>query len=103
MEIIYWRIFPRNKIYKGEKNVVADALSRLEKSEEPIEDTKENFYMTCYGTDKSETRTEVDPLSYKELDIAQQQDKTILKVLKMKNTKYELKDFHGGGKTFSLV
>ena len=85
--MLRWRLYieeysPEIQYIKGEKNVVADALSRLEKSEEPIDDIKETFYMTCYGTDKSETRPEVYPLLYKELDIAQQQDKAIMKVLK---------------------
>ena len=66
--VLRWRLYIEEysleiKYIKGEKNVVADALSRLEKSEEPFEDTKENFYMTCYGTEKSETNHEVYPLS----------------------------------------
>ena len=106
--VLRWRLYieeysPDIRYIKGEKNVVADALSRLDKSEDNIEDTKENYFMTCYGLDKEDDHLEVYPLSYKQLDIAQQQDKTIMKVLKMKNTKYELKDFHGGGKSFSLV
>ena len=50
--MLRWRLYieeysPEIKHIKREKNVVGDALNRLEKSEEPIEDAKENFYMIC--------------------------------------------------------
>jgi hypothetical protein len=33
----------------------------------------------------------------------QEADKTIMKILAMENTKYELQNFHGGGKTTALI
>ena len=61
------------------------------------------IYTICYGTEKAEDQVEIYSLAYKHIDFAQQRDKAIKKILNMKNTKYELKDFHGGGKTVSLV
>ena len=47
--VLRWRLYieeysPEIKYIKGEKNVVTDALSRLSKTEEPINDNFENFY-----------------------------------------------------------
>jgi transposase InsO family protein len=43
------------------------------------------------------------PLSYAHLDKAQRMDPSIMKILKMDNSLYHEKNFHGGGKTRSLV
>jgi hypothetical protein len=43
------------------------------------------------------------PLNFKHLLTTQEADKTIMKILAMENTKYELQDFHGGGKTTALI
>jgi hypothetical protein len=43
------------------------------------------------------------PVSYSHLDPAQQADPQIKKILKQDTSKYNVKDFHGGGKTRSLV
>ena len=108
--VMRWRLYieeysPDLQYIKGEKNIVADALSRLDKMETPFQDTKETFLglMDCLGKEILEEIEDFHPLNYKQLDIAQQQDQTIMKILKMKDTKYHLKDYHGGGKTTSLV
>jgi hypothetical protein len=78
--------------------VVADALSRLEMEDKPFEDNQESFLglMECFA--KKAYTDEFHPLNYQQLKIAQDKDKTIQKILKMPNTMYVHKDFHGGGK-----
>jgi hypothetical protein len=83
--------------------VVADALSRLEINETPFEDTEEKFLGTMECFAKAPETNEFHPLNYQHLKIAQDKDKTMQKILKMKNTQYVLKDFHGGGKVTPLV
>ena len=107
--VMRWRLFieeyaPELRYIKGEKNVVADALSRLPLHEQPQATSLEAFYIIfdSYETDKEE-HMDSHPLTYNQLNKAQQKDKNILKILKMENTMYHLKDFHGGGKTLSLI
>ena len=40
------------------------------------------------------------PLSYKMLDKAQQNDKSLMKLLRKETKGYHLQEFHGGGKTY---
>jgi transposase InsO family protein len=108
--VMRWRLFieeysPSLRYIKGENNIVADALSRLEISNEPMpeahftEELRSSLY--CYGTDAI---NEADyPLSYKELGRGQSKDKNILKELKRENSKYQLQSFHGGGTDRELI
>jgi transposase InsO family protein len=107
--VMRWRLYieeysPELQYIKGTHNVVADALSRLDMNETPLEDTQETFLglMECFGTKKAEDE-EFHPLNFQKLLKAQEADKTIMKILEMENTKYELQDFHGGGKTTALI
>ena len=107
--VLRWRLYieefgPLLEHIPGEKNVVADALSRLPMSEELAPTNLDAFYAIFddFGTDKDQDYTS-HPLTYAQLDHAQQCDKALMKILAMPNTDYELKDFHGGGKTRSLV
>jgi hypothetical protein len=83
--------------------VVANALSRLDIDETPLVDTQESFLglLECFGTKKSE-ELQFHPLNFKPLLKTQESDKTRMKILSMENTKYELQDFNGGGKTTAL-
>jgi hypothetical protein len=71
--------------------------------ETPLEDTKELFLglMECFATKLEDD--DFYPLNYQQLKIAQGRDKRIQKILKMPNTLYVLKEFHGGGKNTPLV
>jgi hypothetical protein len=84
--------------------VVADALSRLDMNETPLEDTQESFFgvLECFGL-KQPDETHFHPLNVKHLLKTQESDRTTMKILAMENTKYELQDFHGGGKTTALI
>jgi hypothetical protein len=60
--------------------------------------------MECFGL-KQPDEIDFHPLNFKHLLIlkTQENNKTIMKILAMPNTKYELQDFHGGGKTTALI
>ena len=103
-----WRLYieeysPDLQYIKGTSNVVADALSRLDKEDTPLEDTQESFLslMECFA--KKPVNDDFHPLNYRHLKIAQDKDKTIMKHLKAKDTQYVLKEFRGGGTVTSLV
>jgi hypothetical protein len=58
--------------------------------------------MECFGV-KQPDEIVFHPLNFKHLLKTQENDKTIMKILAMPNSKYELQDFHGGGKTTALI
>src|SRR5210317_758151 len=102
--VLHWRLYieeynPIIKYIKGSHNITADTLSRLPLL--PTEVPQESF-LTCMAVDEDEY-LENFPLTYAHLDKAQQLDPTLMKILKMDKTMYYLKNFHGGGKTRSLV
>jgi hypothetical protein len=57
--------------------------------------------MECFA--KKGDTDEFHPLNYQQLKIAQDKEKTSQKILNMPKTLYFCKDFHGGGKTTSLI
>jgi hypothetical protein len=102
--VLRWRLFieeynPTIKYIKGSHNVTADTLSRLPTT---MEEISQEQFLTCMAVSDDEY-LENFPLSYAHLDKAQQLDPSIMKILKMENSLYHLKNFHGGGKTRSLV
>jgi Integrase zinc binding domain/RNase H-like domain found in reverse transcriptase len=106
--VMRWRLYieeysPDLQYIKGTHNIVADALSRLEMIETPFEDTKEKFLglMECFAKDKEEDTFH--PLNYQQLKIAQEKDKTLLKILQMENSKYKIQEFKAAGRTTSLI
>jgi hypothetical protein len=73
-------------------------------NETPLEDTQESFlgFLECFGL-KQPIEANFHPLNFKYMLKTQKNDKTKMKVLAMENTKYELQDFYGGGKTTVLI
>ena len=105
--VMRWRLYieeysPDLHYIKGESNVVADALSRLDMKETPFEDTAETFLglMECFG---KEPALDYHPLNYKHLHHAQLADKSLMKILQKDESPYREQEFHGGGETTSLI
>ena len=105
--VMRWRLYieeysPDLHYIKGTNNVVADALSRLDMDETPVEDTIDSFLglMECCATAEP---ADYHPLNYQQLRIAQEADKTLQKIHKMKDTLYLSQEFHGGGKVTPLI
>jgi hypothetical protein len=109
--VLRWRLlieeFNPTLIYlPGEKNVVADTLSRNSIKETV---TPTNFKYTrlvnghLFGLEVNETDIDADrfPLTYAKIQSAQQTDSTLQSVKSKKE--YSMQSFHGGGKSFSLI
>jgi hypothetical protein len=84
--VMRWRLFieeysPDLRYIKGTHNVVANALSRLPKTDDHM-DSLEAFYATTECYVKDSPNYDFHPLSYAHLDIAQQHDPDIRKELK---------------------
>src|SRR6476620_10507295 len=103
--VMRWRLYieeysPDLQYIKGENNVVADALSRLEMDDKP--NPHEAFITEvmcldwyCYA--KEEQNFDSHPLSYEHLEKTQCADKSLKKILEMDNSPYQMHSFHGGG------
>ena len=102
--VMQWRLYieeysPDLQYIKGEKNVVADALSRLDMDEKPslnealiTEEMCSDWY--CYA--KEEQTFDSHPLSFQHLEKSQNADKSLKKFLLMENSPYQKHSFHGG-------
>ena len=97
--VMRWRLFleeysPDIKWLKGSTNLVADALSRLDFTSEPIEESHvtEEFSSHHYCFSTAEKQTITFPLNYEVIGKAQSKDKLILKGLE--SGKYHFKSFH---------
>ena len=109
--VMQWRLYieeysPDLQYIKGEKNVVADALSRLDMDGKPslyealiTEEMCSDWY--CYA--KEEQTFDSHPLSYQHIEKAQCADKSLKKILHMDNSPYQMHSFHGGGITRELI
>jgi hypothetical protein len=75
--VMRWRLYieeysPDLGYIKGTKNVVADALSRLEKDDLVSKDTKELFYSIIHTFDTEKDNLARHPISYAHLDATPQ-------------------------------
>ena len=89
---------PKVEHIQGEKNVVADALTRLDmqpKQHDVLEDTRTPVQLSYVtDTDINEVLEELFPMSPKEIYSHQQRDQDLLKKLEV-NEKYSLKKIEG--------
>jgi RNase H-like domain found in reverse transcriptase len=105
-KVIRWRLFikeysPDLRYIKVESNLVADALCRLPTQSTPLEDSQEAFYsvIECYGKEhKDAPKHDFHPLSFSHLEAEQQSDPLSKKELRKVKSKYQIKEFLGGGK-----
>ena len=78
---------------KGEKNVVADALSRLATKEDPLPNIE--FISDQFGFDDKDLPDEMYPLKFQTLSEYQEKDEKRMKKLAT-DSHYTLTSFHGG-------
>ena len=108
--VMRWRLFieeysPDIRYIPGPKNVVADAMSRLEIQDTPMSEAHftEALRSEFYGLDEEDLPEDAYPLSYSLLGKHQSTDKAILKELKKPKSRYSIQPFIGGGKTRELI
>ena len=85
--VICWRLVleeygPELKYIKGEKNVVADALSRLvmikEEDQEPKQPVTQRYLAEHFGLDSSDLPEDAYPLRYRIIEKYQALDKELI-------------------------
>jgi hypothetical protein len=101
--VMRWRLVleefgPELRYIKGEKNIVADSLSRLPIDEGLTVKEQQEVYALF---DAEEPKNF--PLPYGRLQSAQQRDAYIQKKLKEKDTRYSVQSFKRSDRTFDLV
>ena len=91
---------PTIEYVKGPKNIVANALSRLNLVSSPstVQDIAD-----CYGLDKDDLPSDAFPITYQLINHKQNKDKTLLATIKQDAKHYMLKEFHGGGRSSRLL
>ena len=104
--VMRWRLIleefgPQLNYIKGEKNIVADALSRLDIADTKLDNDK--VEAECFGLSKSDLPTDIFPVQFKLIQAEQQKDKKLLTDVKNNKDKYSVKSFHGGGKSRTLI
>ena len=103
-----WRLileeFGPELIYiPGNKNIVADSLSRLEIAEntEPVK-AEVHALAEHFALTKEDAPEIAHPTNYKTIMKFQQKDKSLLETAK-KNKNFKINQFHGAGKSYSLI
>ena len=107
--VMRWRLlieeFGPELIYlPGKKNIVADALSRLDIEEAKEATTFEQLLTTnaeCFASD-IKLPSNVYPVSFQRILKEQQEDSELVELART-NNKYTLKSFRGGGRSLSLI
>ena len=102
--VMRWRLIleeygPKLQYIKGTKNVLADALSRLDIKHDPIQ-TAEQMAQTV-GLDNNDLPADAFPLKYKLIEKAQKRDQSVQDLLKKPN--HTSKTFCGGNKQYTLI
>ena len=91
---------PELKHLAGDKNIVADMLSRLDLI--PEEEAHSLEVLALQQEEKEELASDF-PIRFARIAKAQLKDKRLQEKARGKNSKLSMKDFHGGGKTFRLL
>src|SRR5210317_352670 len=108
--VMRWRLlleeFGPELIYlKGEKNIVADALSRLPMEEEDTNEINTFETMALYNAETvKDKKVEYYPLRFKTILKHQKEDEELLKSAEANvNNNYHIKTFRGGEKKYPLL
>ena len=103
--IMRWQLLieefgPTIKYIKGPKNIVADAISRLDlvSSSSDPQDMADR-----YGLNKDDLPSDAFPITYQLINREQNNDKTLLATIKNGAKFFSLKVFHGGGRSSWLL
>jgi transposase InsO family protein len=104
-----WRLIleeygPELVYVKGEHNVVADALSRLDLTvdDNPSNPTL-NYMSEIFGLSKDDIPSTIYPLKYSFLEQEQRKDKDLMTNRANDSTTFRFKAFCGGGKHYDLI
>jgi RNase H-like domain found in reverse transcriptase/Reverse transcriptase (RNA-dependent DNA polymerase)/Integrase zinc binding domain len=107
--VMRWRLIleefgPELLYIKGERNIVADALSRLgiDASTDFVDATSVEAQADLFGHSLMDLSPEIMPLKFKQLQAAQQQDSTLL-LSSSDSPTFHIKSFCGGGKCRQLI
>ena len=114
--VIRWRLIleefsPKLIFIKRSKNIVADALSRLYNKDkiDNLNNTNSNNNIvgpTLESLSKNFALNKEDvlhPTGFKTIMRFQQKDKSLIEIAKEKPNDYSITQFHGTGKTYSLI
>jgi hypothetical protein len=102
--VMRWRLTieeygPELKYIKGERNIVADALSRLDMSSDKSHTLEETFMAELFGLDSEDIPKNPND---KNIMSEQKQDKDLLNELKNPNTRLKLMTNHWGGQVLLI-
>ena len=102
--VMTWRLLieefgPTIKYIKGPKNIVANALSRLDLVSSP---SNVQYLVNCYGLNKDDLPSDAFPITYQLINHEQNKDKTLLATTKGAKH-YMLKEFHGCNRSPQLL
>jgi RNase H-like domain found in reverse transcriptase/Integrase zinc binding domain len=109
--VMRWRLIieeygPELKYIKGERNIVADALSRLDMPSDKSHTAEETYTAELFVLDSEDIPKDAFLLTNKNIMSEQKQDKDLLEKLKNpqnSNTTVKIKTYCGGGKSYSLI
>ena len=107
--VMRWRLlieeFSPDLVYlQGEKNIVADALSRLDIDPDDSPDKPNDLYLAeNFAVDDDDEPPTSLPFTYKSIMREQSKDNKLKKLIKSYPNRFKLKKFHGGGTVRNIV
>ena len=99
--VMRWRLLveefgPKLTYIKGEKNIVADFLSRMRID-------PQEFSVDAFAGEVDVDFPDNYPLSYKEIQYRQKEDKDLQKLVKKKPSEYKTQEYKASDKTYQLI